>query len=97
MDVSESSAFALIWNMVRSRLPQEILDDFDKFTASTNIKRMDANGLMTDERGGNFYSIVIGEDQFDFHGAELAPPSGVFGKNYSRLANSLVHTDPAYL
>ncbi|KAF8812734.1 hypothetical protein BYT27DRAFT_7071704, partial [Phlegmacium glaucopus] len=24
-----------------------------------------------------------GEDQFDFHSAELAPPSGFFGKNYS--------------
>ncbi|KAF8809194.1 hypothetical protein BYT27DRAFT_7284279 [Phlegmacium glaucopus] len=84
MDVKESSAFALMWNMIRSRLPQEILDDFNKFTTSTNIRRMDANGHMADEKGQTFYSASIGEDQFDFHDAELAPPSGVFGKNYSR-------------
>ena len=90
MDVSESSAFALVWNMIRSRLPDEILDDFDEFSARTNIKRMDADGLMVDPAGGTFYSIVAGDDTFVFHGAELAPPAGVFGKNYSRLAVSLL-------
>ena len=76
--------------MIRSRLPDEILNDFDEFSARTNIKRMDADGLMVDPAGGTFYSIVAGDDTFVFHGAELAPPAGVFGKNYSRLAVSLL-------
>ena len=90
MDVSESSGFALVWNMIRSRLPDEILDDFDEFSARTNIKRMDADGLMVDPAGGTFYSIAAGDDTFVFHDAELAPPAGVFGKNYSRLAVFIV-------
>ena len=80
MDINESSAFALVWNMMRSRLPDEILSDFAGFTAWTNIKRMDADGLMTDPAGGTFYSISAGGEKFVFHGAELAPPAGVFGK-----------------
>jgi hypothetical protein len=97
MDVNESSAFALVWNMIRSRLPDEILSDFDEFTTRTNIKRMDADGLMTDSAGQTFYSITAGGDNFVFHGAELAPPAGVFGKNYSRLVESLLQFCPTYV
>jgi hypothetical protein len=84
MDTTESSAFALVWNMIRSRLPQEILGDFDEFAMRTNIRRMDGNSRMSNQRGETFYSVAIGEDTFKFHDAELAPPAGVFGKNYSR-------------
>ncbi|KAG6904037.1 hypothetical protein DXG01_013058, partial [Tephrocybe rancida] len=34
-------------------------------------------------RGGT-YNVAIGNQNFDFHGAELAPPGGVIGQNYSR-------------
>ena len=47
-----------------------------------NIKRMDADELMVDPAGETFYSIVAGDNTFVFHDAKLAPPAGVFRKNY---------------
>ena len=85
MDVAESSAFALVWNMIRQRLPEEVISDFDAFTSAAGIKRMDGNGLMVDEEGRSFYQVAVGEaGDFEFHDVELAPPTGVFGENYSR-------------
>jgi len=97
MDVAESSAFAIVWNMIRSRLPEEILADYDQFAATTGIKRMDGNGRMADKEGKTVYSVQIGGEKFDFHGAELAPPTGVFGKNYARLASLFTNICPTYL
>jgi hypothetical protein len=84
MDKRASSAFAFAWNLGRSKLPDEVIQDFDQFLADTDIKHMDARGLLVDERGDNVYTAEIGDQVFEFHGANLAPPQGVFGKNYAR-------------
>lgn len=97
MDIAECSAFAIVWNMIHSRLPQEILADFNQFTVATGIKRMDGNGCMADKEGRTVYSVEIGGEKFDFHGAELAPPTGVFGKNYARLASLFTNIYSTYL
>ncbi|KAF8054723.1 hypothetical protein FPV67DRAFT_1682217 [Lyophyllum atratum] len=84
MDAKSSSVFALLWQMARSRLPKEVIDDFDTFLAKSGIKRMDGSGQMASEGSSGTYSVVVGGTAFDFHDVELAPPTGVFGQNYSR-------------
>ncbi|RDB16118.1 hypothetical protein Hypma_003386 [Hypsizygus marmoreus] len=69
MNAKSSSAFAFFWNMLRVQLPGEVLDDFSDFLAEMGSLRMD---------------VKIGDDEFQFHGAELAPPAGVCAENYSR-------------
>ncbi|GLB45835.1 hypothetical protein LshimejAT787_3200060 [Lyophyllum shimeji] len=84
MDVKCSSVFALLWQMVRSRLPKEVINDFDTFLTQLGIRRMDGSGQMASEGSSGTYSVVLGDATFDFHNVELAPPAGIFGQNYSR-------------
>jgi hypothetical protein len=76
-----------------SRLPDGVLNDFDGFLARTNIRRMDAKAQMADQHGDSVYSVNAGGGAtFDFHRTELAPPTGMFAKNYSRsVCVSAVH------
>lgn len=85
-DVKCSSVFAFAWQLMRARLPEEIISDFDNYLQATGLKRMDGNGQMGAEHGRRWgtYSIAAGQNCFDFHNVELAPPTGVFGQNYSR-------------
>ena len=83
-NIRVSSVFAYSWNLIRRRLPAEVLDDFDNFLNEAGIVRMDANSLMRDARGKTLYFANVGDANLMFHGAELAPPTGIFGKNYSR-------------
>jgi hypothetical protein len=85
-NVKSSSVCALVWNMMRSRVPDEVLEDFDRFMSEEGLMRMDAKSAMAREGGRGGYTIQIGDTQFDFDRAELAPPTGVFAENYSRLA-----------
>jgi hypothetical protein len=85
-NVKSSSVCALVWNMMRSRLPDEVLEDFDRFLLEEGLMRMDAKSAMAREGSRGVYTIQIGETQFDFGRAELAPATGVFAENYSRLA-----------
>ncbi|EMD30923.1 hypothetical protein CERSUDRAFT_35051, partial [Gelatoporia subvermispora B] len=75
-----SSAFALFWNMARNRLPAEVLADFNNWL-STGIYRMNS-AQPHSERGD--YGILEGPSQVFIHDAEMAPPGGVFARNYSR-------------
>jgi hypothetical protein len=70
--------------MVRSRLPDEVIEDFDEFVSGEGLMRMDAKSAMAGEGSKGNYTIQIGETQFNFCEAELAPPTGVFAENYSR-------------
>jgi hypothetical protein len=45
--------------------------------------QMDAKSAMACVGSKGNYTIQIGETQFNFCGAELAPPIGVFAENYS--------------
>jgi hypothetical protein len=84
MNIKTSSACAFMWNLVRSRLPAEVVDDFANFITDAELVRMDANSVMMEADGKGVYTVNIGEDQFDFHKAELAPLTAVFAENYSR-------------
>lgn len=91
MDKKFSSIFALFWQMAWSRLPQEIIDDFDIFLGAAGIRRMDANGRLSDGSSTGSYSVTAGDATFDFHAAELAPPAGVFAQNYSQWAAHILY------
>ncbi|KAA8911522.1 hypothetical protein FN846DRAFT_887720 [Sphaerosporella brunnea] len=81
-DFEVSSTYALLWNMVRWKLPPAILEDMDKFTNSDGTRAaMDGNGNM---RG--YYGMKLGSDYFEFHSAELAPPLGIYSQNYARFS-----------
>lgn len=91
MEYRSSSAFALMWNLCKDMLPEEIMGDFDAFFKTLKMLRMNSakgvakefiasEGLAT--KGD--YAITVGDTEFLFKNAELAPPSGVVGQNYSR-------------
>ncbi|RDB18282.1 hypothetical protein Hypma_000646 [Hypsizygus marmoreus] len=80
----DSSVFAFAWQQMRSLLPTPIIDDIDLYLNNTKIKRMDANGHLASSQSQRSFSVRIGDNEFDFHHAELAPPTGAFGQNYSR-------------
>ena len=83
-----SSAFAVLWGLARALLPDEILADTDAFLKKIGPElRMDGNKTMdVDAQGRGTYTIHIdkGKREFEFHGAELAPPTGVMAENYCR-------------
>ena len=76
-----SSTFALFWNMVKVFVPEEIVNDYTTFIEDNKLHRMDANQRLMGDRGA--YRMQIGDEMFHFK-AELAPPAGVYGENYSR-------------
>ncbi len=75
-----SSLFAFVWQMMRKKLPEDIIADFDNFMQEGGMPRMGGNG--TAVKGS--YNVDIAGNDFTFHNVELAPPSGVIGQNYSR-------------
>jgi hypothetical protein len=77
-----SSAFALLWNMAKNRVPDEVIDDITDFCDRTGIYRMDANMRLPSAEG--VYGVDIGDHAIQFHGVELAPPTGVMATNYAR-------------
>jgi hypothetical protein len=80
-----SSLFALLWNMIRTRLPEEILADFDKYLHDNSLLRMDGGSKGKSEIR---FTVGAGEWELDFFDLELAPPSGAIGKNYARRVHS---------
>ncbi|KAF8233007.1 hypothetical protein L208DRAFT_1269135, partial [Tricholoma matsutake] len=84
MNVKASSACAFVWNLIRSWLPTEVIEDFEKFITDAELVCMDADSLMAKAAGKGVYTVNIREDQFNFHKAELAPATGVFAENYSQ-------------
>jgi hypothetical protein len=69
--------------MIHSRLPDEVVKDFDKFVSGEGLMQMDAKSAMAGEDSKGDYTVQIRETQFNFCGAELAPLTGVFAENYS--------------
>jgi len=82
LDYESSSVFAVFWNMLRNRVPSAIIDDTTNFFNSIGIYRMDAGKRLPSTKGT--YMLEIDDTPIEFHGVELAPPTGVFGVNYSR-------------
>ncbi|RDB20488.1 hypothetical protein Hypma_012446 [Hypsizygus marmoreus] len=84
IDKNDSSVFAFAWQQLRALLPSPIIDNFDLYLNDTKIRRMDAHGQLPSTQSQGSYSVKIRNNDFTFHNAELAPPTGVFGQNYSR-------------
>lgn len=90
-----ASLFALAWQRMLSVLPSEVVEDFKQFIGDNGLPRMDpdnplatlpplSKGNAQNEHPTGTFSVTIGDDVFEFHNVELAPPSGVVGDNYSR-------------
>ncbi|KAE9383152.1 hypothetical protein BT96DRAFT_844479 [Gymnopus androsaceus JB14] len=80
--VEAASVFALFWNLIRSYGPRDVVEDFEGFITSLGIFRMDP-GI----HGGGperQYTIPINGINIVFDDADMAPPQGVFGRNYAR-------------
>lgn len=95
LNYRSSSAFALFWNLCKGTLPAPIIDDFHSFFEREDMLRMNpAAGAAEDFASGKNhrvtgdYSIQIGDEKFVFKNVELAPPSGVFARNYARFMHT---------
>lgn len=78
-----SSVFALVWNILRNQLPGEVNGSFEKWLQEEEMVRMDTVGSQDMVKGT--YAVKYGDETYEFHGVEMAPPSGVFGTNYTRF------------
>ena len=86
LDKTTSHAFALLWMLIRRRLPEDLSDDLVTWLAKTGIYRMNkevVRGLRAQNSVGEI-ELEVGDNSFNFQWAELAPPSGVMTANYSR-------------
>ena len=72
---------ALIWNILKRSLPNELFTDYD-LLLSSGIPRMDCN------QGGkpidHHYRVRSGGQILDFTTGELAPSSALCASNYAR-------------
>lgn len=84
MERRGSAAFALVWNMICSRLPAHIVADFQEFIDKNHLRGMDGNGRVGQSKGDTVYDIEVESGVFSFHKAKLAPPMGLVAQNYSR-------------
>ncbi|KAF5383887.1 hypothetical protein D9757_007416 [Collybiopsis confluens] len=80
-----ASAFALFWNMVKSLGPEEVRRDLEAFASTDGLYRMDS-AIWGGGREQQ-YSVMLDEEELLFQGADMAPPSGVFGRNYARFVH----------
>lgn len=71
----------MFWSMCRTRLPQEIIGDFDDFLETTEIPRMEPSKELGTT---GVYTISDTQDYHTFYGVKMPPPCGYFGVNYSR-------------
>jgi hypothetical protein len=89
LDYEASSAFAVFWNMLRNRVPRSIIKNTTDFFDEIGIYRMDGGKRLSSSKGT--YMLQVDEIPIEFHGVELAPPSGVFGVNYARYVLLYAH------
>ncbi|KAI1489216.1 hypothetical protein F5X96DRAFT_684239 [Biscogniauxia mediterranea] len=68
----------VMWNLMRSRLPSEIIDDYNDTILENDFPRMDMG------REDNTFTFQVGGDDITFKGLELPPPSGISAINYAR-------------
>jgi hypothetical protein len=85
MNFESSSAFAMFWNLCRSNLPSEILDDLVAFCDNLGIYKMDPKEQDGHSAsGGGMYRLTIQGLPITFHDVPMAPPTGVMASNYAR-------------
>jgi hypothetical protein len=83
MNCNISAAFTLFWNLCCFWLPDKIISDIDNFMEETNIYLMDGNPRLGKLEGK--YEVMIGDVEFEFTNACLAPPAGNVSQNYARF------------
>lgn len=83
-DAKQCSSFAFFWNLLRHRLPLEVLGNFDKWMADAMLPRMTPEWKELSEKGS--YSINLPGRSFTFNNVQLAPPAGVMAHNYARYS-----------
>lgn len=88
-----SSVFALAWNAFRMQLPDEVMDDFNKYFIESGIVRMDPSGQRQEVATGEY--TILDASPIMFNDVELAPPSGFFGANYTRYVQHFPSHFPA--
>lgn len=84
---NETQGMAAIgWNMLRSRVPQEIIDDYNDTVVSIGCPRMDMG-----KTGDAKFAYRVGGAALTFNaageGLELPPPSGLSAVNYARFTH----------
>lgn len=82
LNYRSSSTFALFWNMIHSRLPDQVLHSFNSFLEDTGIHRMDPYCEVGNSEGS--YMVSDMDQTYIFHDVPLPPPSGIFVQNYAR-------------
>ncbi|KAI0481029.1 hypothetical protein GGR56DRAFT_688446 [Xylariaceae sp. FL0804] len=68
----------LVWNMLRSRLPAEIIADYNDLIRDIDLPRMDMG------RDDETFTFEVGGKKVTFRGLEMPPPSGLSAINYAR-------------
>ncbi|KAI5917929.1 hypothetical protein F4810DRAFT_726568 [Camillea tinctor] len=68
----------VMWNSMRSRLPSEIIDDYNDTILENNFPRMDMG------REDDTFTFKTSGGDITFEGLELPPPSGLSAINYAR-------------
>lgn len=81
-DAKQCSAFAFFWNLLRHRLPKNILENFRFWMDNDMMPRMSPEWKKLAKTGS--YSIDLPGQHYTFENVELAPPAGVMAHNYSR-------------
>lgn len=85
INIDASSAFAVLWGLLRTLLLPEIVNNFNEWLQKIGPKyRMDGNNTMGSGDGRGNWGISLGRRRFEFNNAELAPPAGVMAENYCR-------------
>ncbi|KAK8108855.1 hypothetical protein PG984_014656 [Apiospora sp. TS-2023a] len=72
---------SLGWNMLKSRLPDQIIQDYENAIADSGAPRMDM------ERAEKNFSFAFHGKSITFNDLDLAPPSGLCSINYSRFTH----------
>ncbi|KAK8091891.1 hypothetical protein PG997_002252 [Apiospora hydei] len=72
---------SLGWNMLKSRLPDEIIQDYEDAIANSGAPRMD---MMREEKN---FSFEFNGKSVTFDDLDLAPPSELCSINYSRFTH----------
>ncbi|KAF9062029.1 hypothetical protein BDP27DRAFT_1185820, partial [Rhodocollybia butyracea] len=86
LQYKSASVFALFWNLVKSLGPSVVVADLEDLVKGNNLYRMDT-AIANGGKQQTYTIDVDGGVPVTFHNAELAPPSGVFARNYARAVH----------
>ncbi|RYP80725.1 hypothetical protein DL769_002322 [Monosporascus sp. CRB-8-3] len=85
LNVKAQGMAGLLWNMMRSRLPPEIIAEYNDLIEEYDLPRMD---MMRDD---DTFSFKIDGKMVTFRDLELPPPSGLSAINYARYTHKEIN------